>query len=466
LRSVVHVAVGVLVALLVTSAAVTGVARAAVAGAQRTLDERILPARQATSDLATAYVDQETGHRGFLLTGDAGFLEPYDDGVAVAGELHGKLADLLSGDDEGLALLRSVEEAGDVWRTTVAEPGNAARGGGPLPEAEATSLATEGRARFDALRGRLDDLATHSDELLAAQLAGIRDAQVIANVVAISAAGLAVAVGLGTWLFLRRRLDRPLRRLLADVQTVADGDYDHPIDRSGPRELALIGGAVDRMRASVVASGRERLAAERELTLRQEHDRLAADLHDLTIQRVFGLGLSLTSVARRQPQVAGLMTPLVTETDRIIRELRTVIFGLTRGGSAAGGTLRGRLMDVVEASVPALGFAPSITFSGPIDTLVPESTAIEILAAARESLSNVARHAHAAHVDVSVQVSGEFVELTVADDGDGLPSSLSPGSGLADVSARARRLGGDATIGAGADGCGAVVTWRAPVPGP
>jgi signal transduction histidine kinase len=463
LRAVVHIVVAVLVVMLVASAAVTGAARATVAAAQRTLSDEVLPARQAASDLATAYVDQETGQRGFLFTGDPAFLQPYDQGLAAGDRLHQQLADVLADDAEGLALLDGVQEAGDRWRSTVAEPGNAARREGSLTEEAAASLAAEGKAQFDALRARIEVLEDHTVDLTEAQLGRIRRAQAIANVIAISAAVLALVVGLSTWRLLERRLNRPLHRLLTDVHVVADGDYDHSIDRSGPRELALVAEAVDRMRVSVVNSGRERAEAGRELALRQEHDRLAADLHDLTIQRVFGLGLRLSSAARRHPQMAELFTPLVEETDRIIRELRTVIFDLRRSGAEADDSLRGRVIDVVEESVRALGFPPSLAFSGPVDTLVSEQAAGEVVAALRESLSNVARHAHATQAEVSLELSGESLVLTVKDDGVGIGPDSTRGNGLANLSARAQRLGGSASVAAPKGG-GSVVTWQVPVP--
>ncbi|MGY1636867.1 CHASE3 domain-containing protein [Geodermatophilus sp. SYSU D00742] len=466
LRAVVHVVVAVLIGMLVVSAVVTGAARATVAAAQRTLSDEVLPARQATSDLVTAYVNQETGHRGFLLTGDPVFLEPYDQGRAAADGLQSRLADLLSDDAEGLALLEDVQAAGERWQRTVAEPGNAVRGAGPLADAEARSLAVDGKAQFDALRGRVTALEDRTVELTTAQLARIRGAQSLANVIAISAAVLAVAVGLGTWLFLRRRLTRPLQRLLTDVRVVADGDYDHRIDRRGPQELSLLADAVDRMRVSVVASGRERVAAQHELTLRQEHDRMAADLHDLTIQRVFGLGLRLASAGLRHPQLAPVADPLIEETDRIIRELRTVIFELSRHGSDSGETLRGATIGVVEGGVRALGFTPSLEFSGPVDTLVPDETAVEVLAVLQESLSNVARHARATRADVSLRVRDGLLELTVRDDGVGVDSASPRGNGLTNLHARAQRLGGEAGVGPGPDGRGTVVTWRVPVTRP
>jgi signal transduction histidine kinase len=459
----VHVVVGGLVVMLVVSAAVTGAARATVAGAQRTLSERVLPAREASSDLATAYVDQETGQRGFLLTGDPVFLEPFDRGSAAADRLHERLADLLSDDAEAAALLEATRTAGERWQSTVAEAGIAARMEGTLGPAELDALASAGKGQFDALRTRLSALEERTVELTTAQFARIRQAQWIANVIAISAAVLAVGIGVSTWLYLRRRLDRPLDRLLTDVQAVAHGDHDHHIARSGPPELALLADSVDRMRSNLVESGRARAAAQHELTLRQEHDRMAADLHDHTIQRVYAMGLRLATAARRDPQVAPMVAPLIEETRRINEELRAVISNLDGVGTDSPTNLRDGVIGVVEESAQALGFPPSLEFSGPVDTLPSAQTAGEVLAVLRESLSNVARHAQATEADVCLRVDGGFLVLTVQDNGVGVDPAAPRGNGLANLQARAARLGGTSTVDAGPGGTGSVVRWRIPV---
>ncbi|MFW3172578.1 CHASE3 domain-containing protein [Geodermatophilus sp. CPCC 206100] len=464
LRAAVGLLVASLVVLAVAGAAVTGAGRAAVAAAQRDLDQQVLPARQTATDLATAYVDQESGQRGYLLTGDPEFLEPYERGRTATLELQRRLADLLDDDAAGSGLVAAVRSAGSSWHDETAEPGIAARRQGPLTPAELDAVTREGKVRFDALRAQLAALQAHTAVLTADQLRAIGRAQTAANAVAVLAAVLALAVAVAVVPLGRRLLTRPLDRLLDDVRAVAAGDHDRTIAAGGPRELASIAEAVDRMRAAVVAHSRDRAAVEHELALRQEHDRMAADLHDLTIQRVFGVGLRLTALARRHPEVAGAVRPLVQQTDRIIGELRTVIFNLSR--SESGDTLRARVIDVADESARVLGFTPSLEFSGAVDTLASDTAGAEVLAALREALSNTARHASATAAAISLATRDGSLSLTVTDNGVGVRPDAPAGNGLANLRARAERLGGTVDIGPGPDGSGTTVRWRIPAGAP
>ncbi|MGK5110476.1 MULTISPECIES: CHASE3 domain-containing protein [unclassified Geodermatophilus] len=461
LRGAVGWLVGVFVVLVVASATATGLARAAVASAQSELGERVLPARQAATDLATAYVDQETGLRGYLLTGDAQFLEPQERGRTDAERLEGRLADLLADDLDGTELLGAVRAAGAEWHIGTSEPGIDARRQGPLSAGRLEALTMDGKTAFDTLRAALAALQAHAVQRTADQLSAIGTAQTVANVVAIGAAVLGLAVAVAVVPLGRRLITGPLDRLLDDVQAVAAGDHGRPIAASGPREFATIADSVDRMRASVVAHSTQRAAAQRELTLRQEHERMAADLHDLTIQRVFGLGLGLSSLSRRHAQLAPAVLPLIEETDRIIRELRTVIFDL--GRSEVADTLRGRVIDVAEESARVLGFTPSLEFSGAVDTLASDAAGAEVLAALREALSNTARHAGATQAEVCLAAQDGRLWLTVTDNGVGLRPESTRGNGLANLQARAQRLGGTADVRPGPQGTGTVVEWEVPL---
>ena len=113
-----------------------------------------------------------------------------------------------------------------------------------------------------------------------------------------------------------------------------------------------------------------------------------------------------------------------------------------------------------ERVAEQIGFAPSVRFAGPVDTLVPEAVAEHVVAVLREALSNAARHAHASRVEVAVSVDGANVTLTVLDDGVGIPEG-GRRSGLANLAERAPQLGGAFSLLAGADG-GTVLTWSAP----
>jgi len=447
-----------LVGLLVVSGVATGLARWRVASAQQALTTRLLPAREAAADLGKAYVDQETGQRGYLLTGDPRFLAPYRDGVATARQKTAELNNLLAEDPPVLQALRELTAAGTDWRSTIAEPEIAARRLGPVTPDQWERIGLNGKALFDRLRVRLATLEERTGRQTSAQVAAIGRAQTTANVVTIAAVSLAVLVaGAGAVVF-RRRFSLPLGGLVAQVRAVADGAYEAPITPSGPRELAIIADSVETMRRSIVDHGHELVAAQRELTLREEHDRLATDLHDLTIQRLFALGLRLTSISRRHPDMAPALTPLVAETDRIVREVRSVIFDL--GHAESGPGLRRQVLGLAEDSAGALGFRPTLEFSGPVDE-VPEGVADSALVVMREALANVVRHAAATEVAIHVQADRDALAVLVSDNGTG-PGPAPSGDGIGRITARAARLHGHATVDQG-DGGGTVVRWWVPL---
>jgi signal transduction histidine kinase len=460
LMRTVQLIIGVLLVLLVISTGMTIAVRLTVAAAQSQLDDRLLPAREAAGSLLTAYVDQETGQRGFLLSGEESALQPYVAGQQRAQQLTVQLSDLIADDPQSLALLRAVRDAAQRWQAEAAEPQIAARRQGPIAADQLPGMVLTGKSLFDALRDRLTALERRTVALTGAQLDRIARAQRLANGVALVTLVLALVVVIGALPLLRHLITIPLRRLIGQVQTVAGGAYDEPINVQEPQELATIAGSVDRMRSSVVSRTDRLVEAQRELVLREEHDRLATDLHDLTIQRIFALGLAMTSLARRNPELKDALAPLIEETDRIVREVRTVIFDL--GRAEATESLRGHVLDLAEESTRALGFSPTVEFAGPVDTLVGEDLSSAVLAVLREALSNVARHASAGRADIRLGAEDGHLRLTVTDDGVGIGADAPAGYGLANMSARAARLGGTARVGPAPAG-GTVVEWQVPL---
>ena len=208
--------------------------------------------------------------------------------------------------------------------------------------------------------------------------------------------------------------------------------------------------------------------AEAELRVLEDRERMARDLHDVVIQRLFAAGMAAQSLHSRltEPGLAARAAAVVDELDRTIREIRTVIFGLETPIGSRDGGLRGQILAVVEDERPALGLRPEVRFDGPVETAADE-TAREVLAILREALSNVARHALATAVEVHVRADDELV-LCISDNGVGLRSDPSaapePGSGngLRNMSDRARALGGSMTIVAGSRG-GTTVECRLPL---
>jgi signal transduction histidine kinase len=197
--------------------------------------------------------------------------------------------------------------------------------------------------------------------------------------------------------------------------------------------------------------------------LYEDRDRIARDLHDLVIQRLFASGMQLESTARLldSDEAVIRVRHVVDELDTTIREIRTAIYALATPTRFGGTDLRAQLLDVADRASGVLGFAPSVRFDGPVDSTVTEDLAQHLVAVLVEGLSNVARHAGAKHADVSVLVDGEEVSVEIRDDGVGLP----PGgrrSGLGNLAQRATACGGEFTARA-RDGGGTELVWRVPL---
>jgi signal transduction histidine kinase len=201
--------------------------------------------------------------------------------------------------------------------------------------------------------------------------------------------------------------------------------------------------------------------AER-LAVLQDRDRIARDLHDLVIQRLYATGMSLQGAMPliTRPEATVRVSSAVDALDETIREIRSAIFSLQARGEAKQHGLRAKILDVVEEMTAALGFAPSLRLVGPLDDQVPADVGEHLLRALREALSNAARHASASRVDVTVETGSDLV-LRVIDNGVGIGQGTRR-SGLANLADRAEGLGGRMRVGA-ADGGGTVVDWRVPV---
>jgi signal transduction histidine kinase len=218
--------------------------------------------------------------------------------------------------------------------------------------------------------------------------------------------------------------------------------------------------------AAGVAIENARLHARvQELALVEDRERIARDLHDTVIQRLFATGLSLQSVARLQHADPAAVTEriqlAIDDLDLTVKHIRSAIFGLaaSRAPTSRAG-LALRVLEVVGETTPALGFEPRVLMDGPVDTGVSEEVARELLATLREALTNVARHAHASRVEVSVVVDGDDVALTVVDDGVGPPDTPpADGHGVKNMAARAEGLQGTFELQPSSKG-GTVLTWR------
>jgi signal transduction histidine kinase len=206
------------------------------------------------------------------------------------------------------------------------------------------------------------------------------------------------------------------------------------------------------------------LSKVHELALVEDRERIARDLHDTVIQRLFATGMSLQSAVRlvtSDPVGAiGRIGGAVDDLDATIKQIRTAIFDLERS-RATQESLRTRILAVAHEAAAALGFDPRVVFDGPIDTVVDPQAGAELLCTIREALSNVARHARATRVDVEIVVDDDL-HLTVTDDGIGPPTGERPaGNGLRNMGDRAAMLGGTLRLQVAVGG-GTVVAWTVP----
>lgn len=211
-------------------------------------------------------------------------------------------------------------------------------------------------------------------------------------------------------------------------------------------------------------AGRRR-EAER-ISLLEERDRIARDLHDLAIQRLFATGMTLQSAVPfvDHPKAGERLLRAVDDLDATIRIIRSTIFGLrAHEDDPYGAGLRRRVTEAADDVASALGFAPVLRMEGPLDTEVPEEIADEAVAVLREALSNVARHAGATGVEVSAETADGAFTLAVVDDGAGIPEGARH-SGLHNLAERAARLGGALSLSTPPGG-GTSLTWRVPLHG-
>lgn len=206
---------------------------------------------------------------------------------------------------------------------------------------------------------------------------------------------------------------------------------------------------------------------QQRLAVYQDRDRIARDLHDLVIQRLFATGMSLQGTTRlpELPDVAiERIGRAVDELDETIKEIRQTIFALHEPVEGPNSTLRGRIMRETAQSSASLGFEPAVRFVGPIDTGVPDAVGEQLIAALREVLTNAAKHAEASSVEVVVALEESDVVLRATDDGIGLPVNVGGRrSGMANIAARAKELGGDCRAERVSDSGGTRVVWWVPV---
>lgn len=223
-------------------------------------------------------------------------------------------------------------------------------------------------------------------------------------------------------------------------------------------DLATLHGFASQMSIALRLAGAQ--ADRANLAVVEDRERIARDLHDLVIQRLFAIGLTLQTAGSRveQPEVAEKLADSVKEIDRTIHDIRSTIFELEL--DHLRGSLRGQIIDLVGAAPD--GINPDLSIEGPIDLSVPAPIGAALLAVLAEGLANAARHASADRVAVEVIVGPAELSVTVSDDGIGFESADQLHSGLRNMTDRAAALGGECRIDS-ARGAGTTIRWRVPL---
>ncbi|WP_304609534.1 GAF domain-containing protein [Planomonospora sp. ID67723] len=231
-----------------------------------------------------------------------------------------------------------------------------------------------------------------------------------------------------------------------------------PFSQADLRMLAAFAGQA----AIALELAEARKDAER-LGLLEDRDRIAKDLHDVVIQRLFAVAMTLMSTVRlvERPEASGRLQNAINELDETIRQIRSTIFALQASGHDAAPGLRAQIVELVEGARGHLGFMPGLRMEGPLDNQVPEPVVEQLLAVLREALSNLVRHAKATRAEVAVEVAGGRLTLVVRDDGVGLPVG-GRRSGLRNLQERAVGLGGSFEVTTGEED-GTRLRWSIPL---
>jgi signal transduction histidine kinase len=214
--------------------------------------------------------------------------------------------------------------------------------------------------------------------------------------------------------------------------------------------------------ASIALELAEHRRQAEQVAVFEDRDRIARDLHDLVIQRLYATGMSLqgTMPLITVPEAADRVNRAVDSLDETIREIRSSIFALQARHDRKPAGLRTRIVAIADEMTALLGFPPDVRLDGRLDDDVPDDVGEHLLGALREALSNAARHSGASSVDVTARAGAEL-SLIVRDNGSGI-KNLTRRSGLSNLEQRATKLGGSMRIEPAAGG-GTELDWRVPL---
>jgi CHASE3 domain sensor protein len=458
----VRLLVAVLVFLLVAFAAIATATGLRAGRVSEQVSDRLLPALAAVEQLQTAYRDQVNAQHSYVLSGQRSFLLPYEGAAPVIETARTEVRGLLADQPPALAMLDGIAQAHDQWLRESSRPVLALVAQGRSAEAMVLiapggldfQLSTVVRDRLDQLWAiTMDALATASAQATRAQREGL------------AAVGLALGLGLLvatlTLVDLHRSVTRPIADLIRCVAAVAGGALDRPVRSSGPAEITLIAQAVERMRQLLAAHAQHAVAAEHQTTKTGESERIGTDLRHQVVGRLSSTGISLTSLASRQPDVAEPLMAAVQELDEVTSQLRRAVFDLNCPDPGTR-TVRQQVFDLIAEVERDLGFVPSVSIGTPVDTSVDPELTHEVLAATREALSALSSGHNPDDAAVRLAIIDTDLHLFVK-------YATEPPVGNGDqrwtqMTTRATRLGGTCTTHQDRDG-NTVLDWTVPIPG-
>jgi signal transduction histidine kinase len=227
--------------------------------------------------------------------------------------------------------------------------------------------------------------------------------------------------------------------------------------RYGDEDVRLVGTFA--AQAALALERARAQAVQAQLAVFEDRDRIARDLHDLVIQRLYATGLRLQGTQRLiyDARAGERVQAAIDDLDQTIREIRSTIFELRQHGEQS--TLTAELRKVLREAEAAFGIRPRWVVDGPVERAVPETVRPHLLATLREALANAGRHSGATHVAVRLEV-GRMITLEVSDDGHGIAPGVRE-SGLRNLRDRAEALGGELTT-MPQEPSGTLLRWRVP----
>jgi signal transduction histidine kinase len=434
LRRIISVSVSALAVVLLAAIVVGGLALSNLADARAQVVQRIDPALQQSLRLESSLVDQETGVRGYALGADQDVLNPYTAGVANEEELVAELHGLLSELPNLRADIDRVVDRAESWRASYAQPTIAEISVTNQPAVSTT--VNEGRRYFDAVRDALGALQSDLNEARMAATDSLDAAASSLNVVLIGIAVVFALVIAALAVGLRQAAIKPVSRLAEEVRTVAQGDFDHPVEQSGPRELRELGADVNQMRERILQELSAVKQAHTELDERtQDLERSNTELEQFAYVASHDLQEPLRKVASfcqllerrykgklddRADQYIGFAVDGAKRMQILINDL----LAFSRVGRIVRESVAvscDAVLDQATANVSgAIELSGATIESDPLPTVTAE---VPLLTAVFQNLISNALKFHGdepPHVRVTARRAGDFWEFSFADNGIGI----------------------------------------------